>query len=209
MTVYWKEILAPDSYAEYHSAFVELMRCMDPRYRAFSVHQLKQWLNRTGDNSFPEGSTLYAFARFNRDLADPELKPSHMYVTLLARHDWSGTVNPRRLPTQLHMLGWCRTTAEDSDDDDADRAALEAEMDSAIDAIVEKGIVWFDTLDAPKPDDYLIEAFMPHSMGDENIGRLHDRIYARAMDDADETLSIRSQRRTRDALYVQLRLARA
>src|SRR5579863_8389323 len=124
MPTTWRQISATDT--AYCQRFVTLTQAIDPRYRAFNVGQLQQWL--AGTSGPYVGDTVAAFGGFPR----PEdiSFPGRMQATLLSRF------HPGGANAEVMMLGWAPASAE----------CQPALLDVVIDDMLEQGAAWLATL---------------------------------------------------------------
>ena len=157
MSPLWRQIAFAET--AYCQRFVDIMHFMDPRYRAFEVEQIQQWLQGVAGPYV--GDTMAAFAWFPR--VEDMASPGRMQIVLLARYK-AGSAR-----AELLMLGWAP----------ASPATEPAALDTVIDDILEKAEEWLGTLPSATPIKS-VSAIRPFTMGWRQVQCLHDRIYARA-----------------------------
>jgi hypothetical protein len=185
-TPLWKTIAATDQ--GLCDQFVNIMRFMDPRYRAFNVAQLQEWL--TGTDGPYAGDVVAAFGWFPR--AEDTTFPTRMQAVLLLRY------KPKAVTADLLMVGWTPATPQ----------CEPTYLDTTIDSMLAKGVEWLGTLSPASPVKAIVTT-RPHTMGREQVQRLHDRVYVRATAEpplAGQYIRLIRERVSEEASHWQLQL---
>lgn len=158
MPTKWRRISHDDRQA--CERFVEIVRAIDSRYRAFSVEQLQSWIDPSDRGTYV-GQTVDAFGWFPR--IEDASHPERMQIVVLGRYE------PRSPDADAMMLGWSPVVA----------SPAQAEVAEALDQILEVASDWLRTLDS-SGNLKTMTAIRPKTNGSQIAQLLLDQLYWRA-----------------------------
>jgi len=158
MPTKWRRISHSDRQA--CERFVEIVRAIDSRYRAFAVEQLQSWIDPNDRGSY-SGQTVDAFGWFPR--IEDTSHPERMQIVVLGRYEEGAP------DADAMMLGWSPVVT----------SATQEDVALVVDQILEVAAEWLRTLDSTG-NLKTMTAIRPKSNSSQSAQLLLDQIYWQA-----------------------------